>query len=86
MAALPHTTTTYHHIPPHTHTHTHTHTHLLLLLFLDSSNTQDPYKYAGAKPTSFEWGSTADVAALNAWMDGIATWSSNKGLPIYYGE
>ena len=84
MAALPHTTTTYHHIPPHTHTHTHTHTHLLL--FLDSSNTQDPYKYAGAKPTSFEWGSTADVAALNAWMDGIATWSSNKGLPIYYGE
>merc|ERR1711871_325470 len=46
----------------------------------------DPYKYAGAKPTVFNWGSDADVTALNSWMDALAQWSRAKGLPIFYGE
>ena len=46
----------------------------------------DPYKYAGMNPTVHSWGSVADVASLNAWMDAISAWSKKKGLPIYYGE
>jgi len=46
----------------------------------------DPYKYAGASPTVFQWGSAADVAALDSWMDALASWSAATGLPIFYGE
>lgn len=32
------------------------------------------------------WGSDADVAALNKWMDDISKWSEIYHLPIFYGE
>ena len=34
----------------------------------------------------FQWGSAADLAALESWMAALSAWSINKGLPIYYGE
>ena len=46
----------------------------------------DPYNYAGANPSIFEWGSQEDVDTLNEWMDQIGNWSESKNVPIYYGE
>jgi len=46
----------------------------------------DPYNYAGANPTVFEWGSDEDVKAMEEWMDQIGNWSTSKNVPIYYGE
>eukprot|EP00041_Stephanoeca_diplocostata_P031213 m.967637 g.967637 ORF g.967637 m.967637 type:complete len:111 (-) comp23913_c0_seq33:180-512(-) len=37
-------------------------------------------------PTVHSWGSDADKSALGAWMDAIATWASNRGRSIFYGE
>lgn len=37
-------------------------------------------------PSVLNWGSTADISALNQWMDDIAAWSKSHHLPIYYGE
>jgi hypothetical protein len=47
----------------------------------------DPPNYALTEtPTVHRWGSAADIATLNTWMDQIKAWSVYSHLPIYYGE
>lgn len=46
----------------------------------------DPFKYAGANPSVFSWGSDADRAKLTDWVDKFDEWAKNRSLPVYYGE
>ena len=55
-------------------------------------HSYDPPGYAmcgdaiKAKCPQTYWGTPADIAALNVWMDAIAQWSQHYHLPIFYGE
>jgi hypothetical protein len=46
----------------------------------------DPYTYAGPNPTMKSWGTPADVATLQAWVNATQTWASASNISIYYGE
>jgi len=46
----------------------------------------DPRPYTKKNPTQTEWGSAADRAALDLWVNETQAWSQKHGLPIYYGE
>ena len=48
----------------------------------------DPYGYTWKVPGHeiSSWGSAAQIAAMNSWMDALGAWSKAKNLPVYYGE
>jgi len=46
----------------------------------------DPYDYAGPFPSVHAWGSPADVAKLQTWVNSTKAWAANRSLSIYYGE
>ena len=46
----------------------------------------DPYRYAGAHPTTHSWGSASDRAAVEAWVTNLTRWAKEHSRAILLGE
>jgi len=49
-------------------------------------HTYDPFAFAGPHPTLAEWGTPADHAFVDTWVDGLAAWAARRGVSVVLGE